>query len=93
MEIDIELEKPIKSKLLVDTLNLVGIVPFSRKLKVPYYPSENKKNIDENINNAFCELERPKGDYDLIFPLKENIKNYKKYFPNNVEENNFFWIK
>ena len=48
-------------------------------------------NVDESINNAFCEFSRPIGDYELIFPLKENIDKYKKFFGNINEENEKFW--
>jgi len=41
-----------------------------------------------------CELTRPRGDYELIFPLKNNIDTYKKYFANiNTKENEIFWKK
>ena len=94
MEINNILENEIKKKLFTDTLNLVGIIPYSRKtekpLKLKNYLVYNK---DDNINNALCELERPRGDYELIFPLKNNINVYKKYFFNISEENNCFWNK
>ena len=92
MEIDNEISNKIKPNLFVDTLNLVGIVPYSRKSRAPFNPQfKNKRDINENLNNAFCELKRPKGDYDLIFPTKENINKYKKYFIYNNEENKKFW--
>ena len=48
----------------------------------------------KNINNALCELTRPRDDYKLIFPLKSNINTYKKYFRNiNTKENELFWGK
>ena len=92
MKINNNLEKENKTNLFIDTLNLVGIVPYSRKSKEPL----NKKyqfmrEIDYNINNACCELERPRGDYELIFPKKENVNQYKKYFIYNTEENEIFW--
>lgn len=86
-----ELDQKIKTILLVDTLNLVGLSIFSKNIIF-----KNSKNriisVKENVNNAVCELSRPRGGYDLIFPLKENIKNYKKYFFDvNNEENELFW--
>ena len=51
-------------------------------------------NVEDNVNNALCELTRPRGDYELIFPLKSNINTYKKYFRNiNTKENELFWEK
>ena len=86
------LDKKIKTDLFFDTLNLIGIIPYSRKKE----ESSNKKypsfdDINVNINNAICELERPRGDYELIFPIKENIHKYSKYFISNSEENKKFW--
>ena len=88
------LQKPIKSNLIIDTLNLIGITPFSRRTYKTLNPKINfHSDIDENINNALCELERPKGDFEMIFPKKENINKYKKYFFNNSKENIEFWNK
>lgn len=89
-----ELDKIIKTNLLVDTFNLVGIIPFSQEM---FNNKDKTINIDDNtdnlINNAFCEFSRPKGDYKLIFPLKENINKYKKFFKNKNEINELFWQK
>ena len=84
----------IKSKLLVDSLNIIGITLFSHDKehkpfdKVLHY--ENK--IQKRVDDALCELTRPRGDYELIFPLKNNINNYTKFFMKNKgKENNLFW--
>jgi hypothetical protein len=92
MTIYTDFERQNKTNLFVDTLNLIGITPFSRKSGKPLFNEFIfKKDIDNNINNALCELERPRGDYELIFPTKENINIYKKYFIYNTEENIKFW--
>ena len=39
-----------------------------------------KNIIDDNL----CELDRPRGGYKLIFPLKENIEKYQKYYLNDI---------
>ena len=86
-----ELDKPIKTNLFIDTLNLVGISPFSKNI---IFQKKEKVKIDSeyNVNNAICELSRPRGDYELIFPLKDNINIYKKFFKNrNNKENELFW--
>ena len=86
-----QLDKPIKTNLLVDTLNLVGISMFNKNILV-YRNKKIKNNVKFNVQNAICELNRPRGDYELIFPLKENINKYKKYFKGkNSEENEMFW--
>ena len=87
-----DLERPIKHHLFIEALNLIGIVPFSRNNKESLNSHlKFNSNINEKINNALCELEGPKGNYELIFPKKENINIYKKYFLNNSEENKKFW--
>ena len=47
---------------------------------------------NKRVNNALCELTRPRGDFELIFPLKNNINKYKKFFLNEDNiENTMFW--
>ena len=87
------LDKKIKINLMTDTLNLVGIVPFSRKSKIPLYFTNKYNLLNSNIKNSFCELNRVKGDYELIFPTKTNINKYNKYFIYNTRENKLFWSK
>ena len=88
------LDMEIKTNLFIDTLNLIGIIPYSRKTKKPFDKTfKFKGELEENVNNALCELERPKGNYELIFPIIDNINKYKKYFINNYDENIKFWNK
>ena len=89
-------DKIIKSNLFVDSLNIVGITPFSHDEehksldKDLYY----KNNYERRIDDALCELTRPRGDYELIFPLKDNIDKYEKFFfKNEGKENKIFWKK
>jgi len=84
-------DEPIKTNLFADTLNIVGISLFSRDNK--HYHTLNINNTKDAVNNALCELYRPRGDYELIFPLKKNIRKYKKFFIKNYEENVLFWDK
>lgn len=88
-----KLDREIKSNLFVDTLNLVGITPFSKIKKQLHNGLNSKydKGINNNINNALCELKRPKGNYELIFPTNKTINHYKKFFIYNTEENKKFW--
>ena len=88
------LDRIVKNNLFTDTLNLIGISPFSRRYNKPLiFQASNSNEIENNINDALCELNRPRGDYELIFPLKSNINIYQKYFINNSEENLIFWNK
>ena len=88
------LDYPIYTNVFVDTLNLIGITPFYRNNKF-----NNKNNeqlymkVKDAVNNAICELNRPRGDFELIFPLKSNIKSYKQFFEIQIEENELFWKK
>jgi hypothetical protein len=83
-------DKPIKANLFADSLNIAGIHLFSRE---KHYKKLKRNYIEDSVNNALCELYRPRGDYELIFPLNENIEKYKKYFINNNQENILFWEK
>ena len=88
------LDKPIKTSLFIDTLNLIGIIPFSKNNIyniINHYQTDFK--INHSVENAFCELTRPRGGYEYIFPLKSNIDIYKKYFKKKLEINELFWKK
>ena len=85
-------DKPIKSNFFVDTLNLIGITPYSRKTNIPLYMNfQFKDDIEEKVNNAYCELSRPRGDFKLIFPKLDNINKYKIFFDNISKEDEKFW--
>ena len=81
MDIYNEVYKRIKTNLLTDILNIVGIYPFIKEMSKP--KDEHADSYDdatESVNNALCELSRPRGDLELIFSVKDNINIYKKYF-------------
>jgi len=90
-----KMDKIVKEKIFVDTLNIVGIIPFSHDNKSePFdevYQYEDK--VEEAVDYSYCELTRPRGDFELIFPLKNNIDIYKKFFRVNLTENEKFWEK
>ena len=86
-------DKIIKTNLFVDTLNIIGITPFSHKKVIEEKDEGKILTLNEVINNAFCELSRPRGNYKLIFPKKKNINRYQKFFIKNNQENNIFWNK
>ena len=94
MQINDKVDLLIKTNLFVDTLNIIGIIPFSRKsFKTLDKQYIFNNSINQLVNNAMCEINRPKGDYELIFPIKQNIYKYKKYFININKENEKFWDK
>ena len=94
--IDLDKNPKLNSKHLVpiyiydhifsDILNIVGIVPFHHEnINKTYDVISNKiyKNeIEENVGEAICEFGRPRGMFELVFPNKNNIDIYKKYFGN-----------
>jgi tubulin polyglutamylase TTLL4 len=90
-----KMDKIIKTNLFVDTLNIVGITPFSHEKNFKSFDKDTyKSKINDIVENAFCELTRPRGDFELIFPLKNNIEKYKKFFFRKVtKENKMLWDK
>ena len=89
-------DKIIKSNLFVDTLNIVGISLFSHDKEHKLFDKglSFKDKVEKRVDDAFCELTRPRGDYELIFPLKDNIDTYKNFFfKNKGKENTLFWKK
>ena len=90
---DSELDLKIKSKLLTDIFNIVGLVPFTHNEKIQILDKEiiYKDYISEAVNEAICEFYRPSGGFIRIFPLKDNIKSYIKFFEKADEENKALW--
>ena len=89
------MDRDIKTKLMADTFNLIGIVPFAhdetqKPLDEIY---EYKNRSEEEVDYALCEFSRPKGDYERIFPVKNHIQKYKKYFKQLTKENEMLWEK
>lgn len=92
---DSELDLQIKSKLLTDIFNIIGIVPFSHDGNFDLMDEEieYKNEIEEMLNESLCEFERPSGGFERIFPRKENINKYKKYISRPGAENEALWNK
>ena len=84
---DNDAEKHFTFNLIIDTINLVGIKRINNKeIKA------EKNDIKEEIKDHICELKKPRGGYTLIFPLKNNTKKYKKFYLNDIpEEDLTFW--
>ena len=90
------MDKIIKTNLFIDTLNIIGITPFSHERKYKTFDKDfsSSNKVNKLVDDAFCELTRPRGDFELIFPLKENIQNYTKFFFRKISsENKIFWNK
>ena len=77
---DNDAEKGFTFNLIIDTINLVGIKRINNKIKT--------KNNDENkeVENYICELNKSYGGYNLIFPLRKKIEKYKKFFLNDISD-------
>ena len=77
----------ITNNMLIDTFNLLGIKQYDRNEK------ENDKamSINEMLNENIEELKRDRGEYELIFPLKENIEKYKKFIKKDTILNKLLW--
>ena len=94
-------DRKLKPQLVADCLNIVGITPYSHDYKDDFATWENKyfeqfgeegpDTLEDIINSSICELGRPRGRFDLIFPLKDNINYYKKFFTREYKENILFW--
>ena len=95
MHIYDKMDSIVKQNIFVDSLNLVGITPFSHEKNPKSFDEEYQYSnpIDEAVEYAYCELMKPRGDFELIFPLKENIDKYRKFFVENTETNEKFWKK
>ena len=86
----------IYDHLISDVLNIIGVVPFShdemqKTFDKNIYKYDN--DILESVDDALCEFTRPKGVFELIFPIKNNINDYKKYFEKINDENKLLWDK
>jgi len=73
---DNDAEKKYTFQMIVDTINLIGLKTFKVK--------DKKTELNGNIKENLCKLERPRGGYKLIFPLGNNIENYKKYYLDDI---------
>ena len=87
---DNDAEKYFTYNIVADTLNIIGI--RSKKFNVVNEQKNKEDLLKENLEESICELDRPRGGYKLIFPLKNNVEKYKKFFGNNIsEEDQEFW--
>ena len=90
---DTDVDLRLKSKLITDILNIIGIVPFTHdgKNKPLDYPNYYKTAIEEAVTESLCEFDRPSGGFERLFPTKENIDIYSKFIDNPGESNTALW--
>jgi tubulin polyglutamylase TTLL5 len=83
-----EVGKKLYDNVMCDFLNIIGIRKYNRK-------SMKKNNrictLEENLKECTKELERYKGHFELIFPLKGNIDKYSKFINNKTQLNTELW--
>ena len=91
---DNDAEKYYTHNMIVDTINIVGIRIINRKNNSLYNAIEYEDEIAESVDDSMCEFDRPRGGYKLIFPLKNNIEKYKKFYLNDIpQEDQQLWKK
>ena len=87
----------IYDHIFSDILNIVGIVPYNHENINKTYDNIDYNNLyknekEENVEEAICEFGRPRGMFELAFPVKNKINTYKKYFGNKIsDENKILW--
>ena len=82
--------------LITDILNIVGIVPFNHNetqqtLDKDIYEYDDE--IEEIVDDCLCEFGRPRGMFELIYPLKNNVNKYKKFYERIFPESQLLWKK
>jgi hypothetical protein len=82
----------IKSKLLVDTNNILGITSYSH-ITGKHFDGQCyfKSDIEESVERALAEFTRPSGGFVRAFPRKDNVDYYKKFFYKPSKENVALW--
>ena len=82
--------------LITDILNIIGIVPFNHNetqqpLDKDIYQYDDE--IEEIVDDCLCEFGRPRGMFDLVYPLKNNVNKYKKFYERVLPESQLLWDK
>ena len=87
----------LKPQLVADILNIVGISLFSHDYRdnfKAYDDDLENEQIGENqegVEGALCEFGRPRGKFELIFPVKEKTNYYKQFYKANIEADEILW--
>ena len=74
-------DRMVKTSLMCDIFTLIGIDP------------EKNNVLDEELNMIFASYEELArcGDFERIFPLKNNIHDYRQYFLHDRYNNTLLW--
>ena len=90
---DMDVDLKVKSKLITDILNIIGLTPFTHDKREKPLDKDNyyMSTIEEAITESLCEFVRPTGGFERIFPLKDNIEIYKKFIEKPGEQNLHLW--
>ena len=90
---DMDVDLKVKSKLITDILNIIGLIPFTHDKRIKPLDKDNyyMSSIEEAITESLCEFVRPTGGFERIFPLKDNIDIYKKFIEKPGEQNLNLW--
>ena len=80
----------------------MGITPYSHDYKDNFQSYDyngydiNEEDLDDNedgVNRALCEFGRPRGRFELIFPLKNKVNYYKKFYKGDLTADEMLWEK
>jgi len=89
---DNDAEKYYTHNIVADTINLVGVRIMNKEDKSLIGDKKYKDSLDEMLEDSLCELDRPRGGYKLIFPLKSNVEKYKKFYLKDIpKEDLLLW--
>ena len=90
---DTDIDLKLKSKLITDILNIIGLTPFTHDKRQKPLDKDNyySTSIEEAVTESLCEFVRPTGGFERIFPLQENIDIYKKFIEKPGEQNLSLW--
>ena len=82
--------------IITDILNIVGIVPFNHNETQQTFDKDvyvYDDEMEEIVDDCLCEFGRPRGMFELIYPLKNNILKYKKFYEKVLPESQLLWDK
>ena len=90
---DTDVDIKVKSKLITDILNIIGLTPFTHDKREKPLDKDNyyMTSIEEAVTESLCEFVRPTGGFERIFPLQENIEHYKQFIERPGEQNLALW--
>ena len=82
--------------IIADILNIVGIVPFNHNKTQETFDKDVYKyqnEIEEKVDDALCEFGRPRGMFELVYPLKKNVETYRKFYDKITPASSKLWDK